>query len=53
MSSSRYPAVIDDDTILVWAKQKRIITGADILGRLLRGIAEKVESQAVQKTPPS
>jgi len=33
--------VIDDDTIIVWGKQKRIITGADILGRLLRGIAEK------------
>jgi len=31
--------VIDDDLILVWAREKRIITGADILGRLLRGIA--------------
>ena len=31
--------VIDDDLILVWGEQKRIITGADLLGRLLRGIA--------------
>ena len=31
--------VIHEDTILLWAKEKRIITGADILGRLLRGIS--------------
>jgi hypothetical protein len=31
--------VIDDDLILVWGGQRRIITGADLLGRLLRGIA--------------
>jgi hypothetical protein len=30
--------VIDNDLILVWGKEKRIITGADLLGRLLRGI---------------
>ena len=28
--------VIDDDLILVWGGQRRIITGADLLGRLLR-----------------
>jgi hypothetical protein len=33
--------VIDDDLILVWGGQRRIITGADLLGRLLRGIAAK------------
>ena len=33
--------VIDEDIILVWGTQRRIITGADILGRLLRGIAAK------------
>jgi CBS domain containing-hemolysin-like protein len=33
--------VIDNDLILVWGKQKRIITGADLLGRLLRGIATR------------
>jgi metal transporter CNNM len=32
--------VVDDDLILVWTDgQRRIITGADLLGRLLRGIA--------------
>jgi metal transporter CNNM len=30
--------VVDNDIILVWGKKKRIITGADILGRLLHGI---------------
>ncbi len=33
--------VVDNDLILVWAKQQRIITGADLFGRLLRGIAAK------------
>jgi metal transporter CNNM len=33
--------VIDNDLILVWGNQKRIITGSDILGRLLRGISSK------------
>lgn len=32
--------VIDKDIILLWTdKEKRIITGSDILGRLLRKIA--------------
>jgi len=31
--------VIDEDLILIWAEEKRVITGTDILGRLLRGIA--------------
>jgi hypothetical protein len=31
--------VIDHDMILVWGTQRRIITGSDLLGRLLRGIA--------------
>lgn len=30
--------VIDEDLILLWGESKKIITGADILGRLLRGI---------------
>jgi hypothetical protein len=32
--------VIDKDIILLWGSQKRIITGSDILGRLLRGIVQ-------------
>lgn len=31
--------VIDRDLILVWAEERRVITGSGILGRLLRGIA--------------
>lgn len=30
--------VIDEDIILLWGDTKRVITGADILGRLMRGI---------------
>ena len=33
--------VIDHDIILLWSTEKRVITGADILGRLLRGIATR------------
>lgn len=31
--------VVDNDLIVLWSDEKRVITGADILGRLLRGIA--------------
>lgn len=31
--------VVDHDIILLWGSQRRVITGADLLGRLLRGIA--------------
>jgi hypothetical protein len=30
--------VIDQDVVLVWGTEKKIITGADILGRLLKGV---------------
>jgi CBS domain containing-hemolysin-like protein len=33
--------VITHDLILVWCAEKRMITGGDILGRLLRGIASR------------
>jgi hypothetical protein len=36
---SEHDDVIDQDIILLWSRRKQIITGADILGRLLRGIA--------------
>jgi len=38
-SGSPVDDVIDRDLILIWSNEKRVITGADILGRLLRGIA--------------
>jgi len=33
--------VIDRDVILVWGDARRVITGADLLGRLLHGIARR------------
>lgn len=37
-------SVIDNDLILVWSKNdKRVITGADILGRLMYGIASRID----------
>ena len=33
--------VIDRDLILVWGDEKRVISGADLLGRLLRGIVRR------------
>jgi hypothetical protein len=41
--------VVDDDLILVWGAQRRIITGSDLLGRLLRGIAILEPKIAVQQ----
>lgn len=32
--------VVDQDVLLLWGENKRIITGADVLGRLLRGIVQ-------------
>ncbi len=37
--------VIDNDLILVWGEQKSIITDADLLGRLLRGIVTQDAKQ--------
>ena len=30
--------VIENDIVLLWSEQKKVITGADILGRLLKGV---------------
>jgi metal transporter CNNM len=49
--------VVDHDLILVWGTQRRIITGADLLGRLLRGIVVRdggsvgAEAKDGQKPP--
>ncbi len=34
--------VIDEDIIIVWGEERRIITGSDVLGRLLRGITQRI-----------
>ena len=33
--------VIDEDIILFWGDEQRVITGSDVLGRLLRGIVQQ------------
>ena len=38
--SGREDDVVDEDIILLWSDQKIVITGSDILGRLLRGIMQ-------------
>ena len=45
--------VIDDDLILIWGSQRRIITGSDLLGRLLRGIATVERKAAAIKVDNS
>lgn len=39
--------VVEQDIILVWTEQRRIITGSDILGRLLRGIVVRSAEDAL------
>ena len=41
--------VVDQDIILLWTKKRRIITGADILGRLLRGIVVRNSGMVITK----
>jgi len=41
--------VIDNDLILIWSKEKRVISGADILGRLLRGISVRDIKQSLNR----
>jgi len=40
-SASPGDHLISDDTVLLWSEEKRVITGADLLGRLLRGIVQR------------
>ncbi len=45
--------VIDHDLVLLWGKTRRIVTGADLLGRLLRGIVAREEPSTRQAHPTS
>ena len=49
----QYPEddVIDQDLILYWGEEKRIVTGSDILGRLLRGIVVECELRSGCEVP--
>jgi hypothetical protein len=40
-SSAKHDDVIDEDVILLWGVERRVITGADLLGRLMRGIVRR------------
>ncbi len=40
-STSPGDHLISHDTVLLWTEQPRLITGADLLGRLLRGIVQR------------
>ena len=43
-SSSRADdSPIDKDLVLFWGAEKKIVTGADILGRLLKGVLTSKE----------
>lgn len=37
--------IVENDVILLWSEPPRLITGTDILGRLLRGIARPVSEK--------
>ncbi|MBM4429363.1 MAG: DUF21 domain-containing protein [Chloroflexi bacterium] len=46
--------VVDQDIILLWSDERRVITGSDVLGRLLRGIVQNpggIPSSMPQRSP--
>ncbi|KAF7778313.1 hypothetical protein PMAN_a3148 [Pseudoalteromonas marina] len=48
-----FDGAIDHDVVLVWGDEKRIITGADIFGRLLKGMnAPKLEMNENKEVQP-
>ncbi len=49
----REDVVLDDDVILLWCDAPRIITGTDIIGRLLRGIVASAPAAAASAESPA
>ncbi len=45
---AQHDSAIEFDAVLVWGEQPRIITGADILGRLLKGITAQLDPVSVK-----
>ena len=45
--------VVDNDVILLWGETRRVITGTDILGRLLEGIADQDGSETRSAAQPA
>jgi len=52
-AESREDDVIDQDLILLWGDSRRIVTGADLLGRLMRGIVPRGRPTRVSQAPLS
>ncbi|MBU2916638.1 DUF21 domain-containing protein [Psychrosphaera sp. F3M07] len=46
-TDKNFDGVIEHDVLLVWGEQKRIITGADIFGRLLKGMLPPTETMSI------
>lgn len=44
--------VIDQDLVLLWGDQRRILTGADLFGRLMRGIVPRDRPTEPETTSP-
>jgi metal transporter CNNM len=44
--------VLEEDILLLWGDERRIVTGPDILGRLLRGVVRR-EGPVDPPTPPA
>lgn len=49
-ASHRQDDVLDEDVILLWADEKRILTGSDVLGYLLRGIVRSGPLQVAESS---
>ncbi len=45
--------IVTHDSILLWTESPRLITGTDLLGRLLRGILDRAEARPGQPVPPA
>lgn len=43
-AETRQDDVIDHDVIVLWGEERRIVTGADLLGRIMRGIVVRTIS---------
>lgn len=42
--------ILEEDILLLWGSERRIVTGSDILGRLLRGVIRRDEAAPVQRS---
>jgi metal transporter CNNM len=45
--------VVEEDLLLLWGEERRIITGSDLLGRLLRGIVRREDERPSRSSAAS